>query len=42
MKVVNFGIGNSSMIDAGTTQLTSHTSGCMLIEAKALYEKLKK
>lgn len=27
---------------AGTTQLTSHTSGCMLIEAKALYEKLKK
>lgn len=27
---------------AGTTQLTSHTSGCTLIEAKAYYEKMKK
>lgn len=27
---------------AGTTQLTSHTSGCTLLEAKAYYEKMKK
>ena len=27
---------------AGTTQLTSHTSGCTLIEAKAYYEKMIK
>lgn len=27
---------------AGTTQLTSHTSGCTLMEAKAYYEKMKK
>lgn len=26
----------------GTTQLTSHTSGCMLMEAKAYYERMKK